>query len=84
MERKCVDDFGTSFWNQLIICWILLREIATHSVIKLSSSSLCLHPQGEFCAWYMKFLFGGKSPMEQHLSLLLEPVCWLELNVFNG
>eukprot|EP00435_Cladocopium_sp_Y103_P025652 s2929_g6.t1 len=21
---------------------------------------------GEFCAWYMKFLFGGKSPMEQY------------------
>ena len=25
--------------------------------------------KGEFCAWYMKFLCGGKSPMEQYLCL---------------
>ena len=57
------------YWTMIFVTWILAGCLENFS------------KKGEFCAWYMKFLCGGKSPMEQYLCLAsrlavcLERIC---------
>lgn len=59
-------------WNPMALTWrhLMFFIYWTHDEWHEFSLDFChFSKKGEFCAWYMKFLCGGKSPMEQYLCL---------------